>query len=154
MSAKDAMNWFNEAYEAINVVVDYDASWANGTGYFDKAVKNQELLNLLPDTGMMAKSLDPNNRKIIFLRGIGGIVVVFQRYSEGQNNVIVCNSPRVDWHLFNLSGGMWSGDKWLLVFGNISYETGLPNTIYHRLMDASEELFSALAKVKEEQYKR
>lgn len=79
---------FNAIYDRIDTVIPYDVNWNNGTGYFDKAV------DVKLEPGQRAKSFTAgeNNRKLIFIGTIFGAVVLFERYTDGNNGVIVSNT--------------------------------------------------------------
>lgn len=95
---------FNDAFFAINKVVAFDKTWANGTGYYDGACKAE-----LPEVavGEYFRTVDPGtNRRILGLKvAQGQNVVVFERYSQsmGCSFVLVNNLPR------GLSIDGWSG---------------------------------------------
>lgn len=84
---------FNKFFDKIEVSVAFDPIWANGTGYFDHAVK----ADLGLGTAQMAKAVDPDGRRIIFIDTRLGNVVLFERRSpadEGtRSSTIVGNYP-------------------------------------------------------------
>lgn len=63
--------------------IDYQPSWANGTGYLDGATK------MAPPTA--AAFIDDKQRKGILIPCKGGSLVVFERYSDGDKGVLVSN---------------------------------------------------------------
>ncbi len=80
---------FTDAYNSIFSVIPYDKAWSNTTGYFDYLV---DLVKLAP--GKIAKSMDPNMRRMILIGTRFGTIVVFDRYSgQIENGVWVCNRP-------------------------------------------------------------
>jgi len=80
---------FNAIYDSIDTVIPYDVKWNNGTGYFDKAV------HVSLAHGTLAKSFTAgqNNRKLILIGTMFGTIVLFERYTDGNNGVIVSNVP-------------------------------------------------------------
>lgn len=84
---------FTKAFEAATIKVAYDTDWENGTGYFDGGVT----ADLGLAEGEVARSEDPNGRRIIFVGTAKGNVVVFDRRS-GQagdltGGIFVSNVP-------------------------------------------------------------
>ena len=75
---------FEKAFSAIANVVAFKESWKNGTGYFDNAVFDREI-------NVISKSVDPNGRRMVLIPTMVGVVVVFERYPDG--DVIVSNEP-------------------------------------------------------------
>ena len=75
---------FEKAFSAIANVVAFKESWKNGTGYFDNAVFDREI-------NVISKSVDPNGRRMVLIPTMVGVVVVFERYLDG--DVIVSNEP-------------------------------------------------------------
>lgn len=82
---------FQRAFEEIpTVLLPFDPTWANGTGYYDYAVKKVRLA-----VGELAKSVDDENRRIIFIGTRFGTVVIFDRFSDQTNaGVYVANYPK------------------------------------------------------------
>ena len=74
-------------------MTSFDVEWANGTGYYDYAT-DDESIKLAK--GEMLASLDTGSNRKLLLIGTGQdtSVVLFERYSNGQNGVIVSNTPR------------------------------------------------------------
>ena len=81
---------FTERYNEISKEIPFDPKWANGTGYYDYAVKMVKL-----EPGEMAKSFDTGTaRRIILIGTRFGTVVVFDRYSnQGEGGIYVTNEP-------------------------------------------------------------
>lgn len=72
-------NTFNASYEAITNSLPFNPQWANGTGYFDHAVKGEHAPSL--SVGEMVKSVDDAGRPLIIIGSPIGNIVVFRRYS-------------------------------------------------------------------------
>ena len=83
----------DRAFKKIERTVEFDTGWANGTGYFDGAVRAK--LGLKP--GERAKSVDKTGRRIIFVGTRFGNAVFFDRYSPNTDSadVVVSNVPDV-----------------------------------------------------------
>lgn len=73
--------------------VQFDEDWNNGTGYYD-GVTDDEKLNLQRGELVAAISNSVNNRKLL-IKGLGkGLnIVIFERFTNGQNGVLVQNKP-------------------------------------------------------------
>lgn len=86
-----AASHFNEMFEFVKDELEFNAEWNNGTGYYNDACKGSDRVVLAP--GAMAKCTSPmpNNRKMIFVGTPVGTVVVFERYTGGENGVYVFN---------------------------------------------------------------
>lgn len=95
-------NCFTSAFNAINVEIPFDAAWANGTDYFNGAVKAPL------EVGKRAKSIcTSSNRRMILVGTKLGTCVAFERYTPDTNSgfVLVSNVP----HMLNVfipSGSM------------------------------------------------
>lgn len=72
--------------------LEYQSKWANGTGYFDGASKDESIKTA-------GRAVDPHGRRIVIipLHKQGGDrfknVVIFQRYSDSQD-VLIVHCPR------------------------------------------------------------
>lgn len=86
-----AATHFNEMFAMITKEIPFNEEWNNGTGYYDGACKGADKVIL--EIGEMAKCISPmpNNRKMIFVGTPVGPVVVFERFTGGQNDVFVHN---------------------------------------------------------------
>lgn len=72
--------------------IDFNPSWANGTGYFNSATRGKHAPSLTP--GQMVKATDNNGRRIILIGTRFGNVVVFDRYAKASGEqVFVTNAP-------------------------------------------------------------
>lgn len=80
---------FNKVYNLIETEIPFDEKWNNGTGYMDRAIN----VTLSPGAFAKSRTSGANNRKIILIGTRFGTVVVFERYTEGQNGVFVSNTP-------------------------------------------------------------
>jgi hypothetical protein len=90
-------------FDAIETVIPFNPNWANGTGYFDNAVRGKNCVHLPP--GVCAKSIAKDGRKMIFVGTRFGVVVMFQRYTDNAD-FFVHNAPTDIDHLglYNTSG--------------------------------------------------
>ena len=95
------------AFSSIKNRIEFNAQWANGTGYFDNGVKGPSAPVLIP--GETASSVDTHGRKIVFIGTRLGNVVVFEREATSGDVParVVCNAPRELEYLFetNMSSG-------------------------------------------------
>jgi hypothetical protein len=93
----DAATLFDNKFNSITSVVEFNPDWNNGTGYFDASVQligdGEPEIAVVLEPGKMAKCISPNNRKMIFVGTPLGTCVVFQRYS-GSSDVLVTNQAR------------------------------------------------------------
>ena len=75
--------------------VPFRIEWANGTGYFDGAVKDD--LGLAPGELAASSATGEDKRRIIFVGTRFGNVVIFERYTPkedgNENIVVVVNRP-------------------------------------------------------------
>lgn len=79
---------FEEVYAATADVIEFNASWANGTGYLNGATHVD-----LGDKAI-AKSTDDTGRRILLLKIDGRVAVIFERYTPGHGAfVLVSNAP-------------------------------------------------------------
>lgn len=100
-------------------VVAFNESWNNGTGYFDGAVKDEDLGDLEPgiytcNTGAI------NNRNLLIAVKCGKVYVAFERFTEGQNGVICYNSPRGE--TYDRDQGF---ESWLAKYSTKGVQTSL-----------------------------
>lgn len=81
---------FTERYNEVTKEIEFDPKWANGTGYYDHAVKMVKL-----EPGEVAKSFDAGTgRRLIFIGTRFGTIVAFDRYSnQSENGVYTTNEP-------------------------------------------------------------
>jgi hypothetical protein len=82
---------FTRVFNKIEMTVDFDAAWANNTGYYDNAVKLVKLAE-----GQRAKSTSDNGRRMILVGTAFGTCVAFERYTQNTDSsfVIVSNVPQ------------------------------------------------------------
>lgn len=71
--------------------IPYNPEWANGTGYFDYAVRGKHAPELSQGEVVAAVTPMPNNRRIIIVGTMKGNVVFFERYTSNQSGVFACN---------------------------------------------------------------
>jgi len=103
MSACNALSALHTAFQAIEREVAYDASWENGTGYF----QTDNIKNIAP--GERAKSTDPHGRRMVLIGTRLGTAVVFDRKGS-RDGVVVANIPHNAAKVFDLSSAL-SGDQ-------------------------------------------
>lgn len=76
-------------------IIPFDNNWANGTGYFDGAVKAD--LGLKPGELAVSTAGGEDLRKMIIIGTRFGNVVIFERYTPkddgNENIVVVVNRP-------------------------------------------------------------
>lgn len=83
---------FNNAFDKAKEV-QFSPQWKNGTGYFDGAVRRDSGVQLQP--GEMAKTTCPDSvRRMVFVGTRLGTIVVFERYTKGENDVFVLNNDK------------------------------------------------------------
>lgn len=83
---------FDNIFASIDNEIAYDTKWANGTGYFDRAVTEVKL-----GEGERAKFTDDSGRRGILVGTAVGTCVFFERYvtsGDGRCGVIVTNVPK------------------------------------------------------------
>lgn len=68
--------------------VEWDQQWLSGS-YMDGAVNAE-----LPEGVKVATFTDPHNRVGVIIRTTIGCLVIFHRYKDGQNGVVVSNCHR------------------------------------------------------------
>jgi hypothetical protein len=89
--SKEAL--FNNKFNSITNVVEFNPLWYDDEGYFDAAVNLMEdgepeiAVTLKP--GEMAKCISSDHRKMIFVGTDFGTCVVFQKYSSSFDILIV-----------------------------------------------------------------
>ena len=96
MSASYIEALFTDTLANILTELTFSAAWTNNTGYLDNAVSGDTAPTL--EEGQVAKSIDPHNRRIIFIGVKGGNVVIFDRYKRevgdsGANTELVAQYP-------------------------------------------------------------
>jgi hypothetical protein len=88
---------FDNKFNSITTVIEFNPEWSNGTKYFDAAVEmkcNGEpeiAVSLKP--GEMAKCTSQDGHKMIFVGTDLGTCVVFQRY-RSTSHVLITNQAR------------------------------------------------------------
>lgn len=88
--ADPAHELFMRAFNSTVARLQCKPEWANGTGYFNHAVYDEELKTQIP-LGDRGTFVDGYGRKALVLHTRLGIAVVFERYSEG-STALVCNA--------------------------------------------------------------
>jgi len=82
---------FTALFQRLEVAIDFDADWKNGTGYFDHAV------DCFVAEGQVVKTICPTTaRRIILIGTVLGTVVVFERYSPDlqQPFILTWHAPK------------------------------------------------------------
>lgn len=87
---------FSEAFE-LAAEIPFRPEWANGTGYFDRAVRGSAAPHLEP--GQLARCVSPENRRLLLIGTPIGNIVVFDRYTANEGGIFVANMPRAVEHL-------------------------------------------------------
>jgi hypothetical protein len=127
---------FMEVYNHHEVSeIAYNPDWANGTGYFDRAVYGDHAPVI--ENGKVVKSVDEDGRKILIIGFSLGNVVVFERYAAKKEAepVYVLNQPQSLARV--LPKGRLDDDTLCQIFG----EYGAPKyNIVNELIAISEEL--------------
>lgn len=106
---------FSDAYGRAEEI-QYCPEWANGTGYYDHAVRGSHAPHLLP--GQLVRAYSTNNRRLLLIGTPIGNVIIFDRYSGGQDNIFVANMPREVEHLLLQSNSI-SDDGMVRLLGVI-----------------------------------
>lgn len=96
---------FAEIYEGVKETVPFNPKWANGTGYYDHAVKGEEAPALQPGDIVKTMSEGDNRRRIVIIGTPMGNLVMFDRYTDGARGIVVKNAPE---DLCKLVGGLSS----------------------------------------------
>jgi hypothetical protein len=115
--------------------IQYNSDWANGTGYFDHAVKGEHAPVL--KLGQMVKCTDNNSRNILII-GCGGLgnFVMFDRYSNDDKGRIVFNCTLEVTKMFSgLLDNLLTADQIEFIYG-----TPITPNIGHRLEAMKKEL--------------
>jgi len=100
--------------------VEFNTAWANGTGYFDHVVCNEHAPKL--EAGDMICFIDASERRGIILglpKGLGNIVV-FERFTRGENGVLTFNSLNKISKSFGFQGKL-SDEQVEFILGNTMY---------------------------------
>jgi|SRR6185312_15902543 len=85
----DQSKYWNLIYNSdvlVESTVEYDANWANGTGYLNGAV-NAKLPGEIGAV-IRCRVTEPNNRRILMVKTTFGNVVVFERYTPGEDATV------------------------------------------------------------------
>jgi hypothetical protein len=106
---------FHKAIEGVETI-EFDMNWKNGTGYLDHAVKGEHAPILKP--GQVVQSVDDYGRKIGIVGTSVGNVVVFDRFVDPENSVVVTNGPSKLEQLIGLSDGSLYKRDIDLIFGD------------------------------------
>ena len=102
--------------------IAYDPEWANGTGYYDGAVK-ADMAELGVGQVGRSRSPAPNNRRILIVKTRYGNVVVFERMTPAEDGTlkgpITINMPDMIRHteLIGTEGPL-TIDQLVSIFGN------------------------------------
>ncbi len=129
-----------ERFNLIEKVIPFNPEWANGTGYYDHAIKDSsgqitkdysQTVSLEPGEEAKCVSDAPNNRRMIFMGTPLGTAVFFERYTDGKDGVVVRNLPSKLEQLKVVSRGSLSADDIQNIF---SY--GIEDNLGRRLANA------------------
>lgn len=83
---------FNTIFSQSNIPeITFNVNWNNGTGYFDNAVASYDAPKL--GLGEMGKATDNHGRHLLIVNTPVGNVVLFERFNDPLNSVIVSNAP-------------------------------------------------------------
>lgn len=96
-------NKFIYLFNHTRIAVQFKPEWANGTGYLDKICYEDELI----PPGMVGKTVDNHNRRVLVLGTKKGPVAVFERYTDGKNGCLVANFP---YTIRRYDSGLGSGE--------------------------------------------
>lgn len=84
---------FSNVFNSITCTIEFNEDWNNGTGYYNGAVKQNQL-----PPGKRAKCVSPDNyRRIVLIGTRFGNAVFFERYTQDDtktNIIVVSNVPR------------------------------------------------------------
>lgn len=110
---------FAKAFAEATPVI-FNPLWANGTGYFDFAVKGEHAP--VVEEGKSVSSLSLDDREIVMIGTRFGNVVVFQRYADKEKGIYVNNLPDTVKKLFNgmLAQGQLDEDSIAVLLGDSS----------------------------------
>ena len=103
MTTAAAEALFGVAHE-LAPAIDYDPSWANGTGYFNGAVSAE-----LPAAEGVWKTTDEHNRKILIARLGEETLVLFERYTESMQ--LALHAPAMMNSIARVTTAMDSGRR-------------------------------------------
>ena len=96
--------------------IEYSAKWENGTGYFDFAIKGAYIPKLAH--GQVVQSVAPAGRRIGIIGTTYGNVVIFDRYTDPNNSIVVYNMPTKVSELLMLPFGALTVDNIEQLFGD------------------------------------
>lgn len=107
-------------------IVEFNSEWNNGTGYYDGAV------HLPLSEGDMVRfiSPEPNNRKGIIFNTPHGNVVVFERFTNGANDIFVSNEAKGAQHAIGYGSSNLSADDIMVIAASVVHVSGdLPELV-------------------------
>lgn len=109
MPAGERVGEFMKSWNKIQGTIEFNPKWMNDTDYLDHAVKGEHAPKMHP--GQMMKSQFPDSNRHIILIGTNfGNVVVFERFPDGNGDVIVSNHPHALEQIGSIRSHMWSVD--------------------------------------------
>lgn len=94
---------FLHVYNGISNLIQFDPVWSNKIGHFHHAVDGDTAPKI--KTGKIGKAITPGGRKIILIGTRLDNVILFERFSKGENNdvqVIYLNCSQ------NFQLGQWA----------------------------------------------
>lgn len=110
--------YWAKAFDKVPTTVEYNPKWANGTGYFDHAVKGEHAPKLEVGEMVKCETPAPNLRQMIIVGTRFGNVVVFERYSpkdDGERSHIhVANYPYMLERAGIIKMNVWKADDILM----------------------------------------
>ena len=118
MNAKQLLSLVFEQEEFKSI--PFMSTWANGTGYFDNAVKGKNAPVI--EAGTIVKSVDNFGRKIIIIGTRVGNVVIFERYTDPASTIVVSNEPKA---INAILGSLVTADNGSLSTDGIAKYAGL-----------------------------
>lgn len=104
--------------------VPFNPLWANGTGYYDYAVKGEHMVHI--PVGEMKTCVSDNGRKMIFIGTPLGPVVVFQRNICNSDTIVLNMAPKFDAARIVIQGRL-SGRDQIKLLGDGAYRENIGN---------------------------
>ena len=110
---------FTEVFDA-SVKIEFNHAWSNGTGYFDNGVGNDGRCERphVPSfpIGQTRGAVTAAGKRLLFIHTHLGMMVIFDRYTVGDNVFVFNADPRItrgQW----IDGGAISNDTMLFLLG-------------------------------------
>lgn len=98
--------------------VEFNSDWYNGTGYLDRLCK--ETLEFTDSEFLASETTD--GRTVVIVKSPIGNYVLFERYTDGENGIVVSNEPAgyASFNGFIGFGGSVSTEMLIKVLGHWS----------------------------------